>query len=88
MMQWLFENNETYKSYAKHLSDMRAKLSMSKISRIVPPNQRIMSRYMTLTPLFEWGVNMLKLLETNNLTKEEEKEKLSFLPAYNEFQNS
>jgi hypothetical protein len=84
MMQRIFENNETYKSYAKHLSDMRSQLSMSKVSRIVPPNQRIMSRYMNLTPLFEWGVNILKLLETNNLT-EEEKEKLSFLPAYNKF---
>jgi len=84
MMQRIFENNETYKSYAKQLSDMRAKLSMSKTARIVPPNQRIMSRYMNLTPLFEWGVNMLKLLKTNYLT-EEEKEKLSFLPAYNEF---
>jgi len=84
MMQRIFENNEMYKSYAKQLSDMRAKLSMSKTARIVPPNQRIMSRYMNLNPLFEWGVNMLKLLDTNNLT-EEEKEKLSFLPAYKEF---
>jgi hypothetical protein len=84
MMQRILENNEMYKSYAKELSDMRAKLSMSKTSRIVPPNQRIMSRYMNLTPLFEWGSNMLKLLVTNALT-EEEKEKLSFLPAYNNY---
>jgi len=84
MMQRIFENNEIYKSYAKLLSDMRTKLSLSKLSRILPPNQRVMSRYMNLTVVFEWGVNMLKLLETNNLT-EEEKEKLSFLPAYKEF---
>jgi len=84
MMQQIFENNEVYKTYAKSLSDMRTKLSLSKTSRFLPPNQRVISRYMNLTPLFEWGVNMLKLLETEYLT-DEEKEKLSFLPAYKEF---
>jgi hypothetical protein len=84
MMQKLFENNEFFKKYTKHLSDMRAKLSMSKYARIVPPNQRIMSRYMNLTPLFEWGVRMIKLLDTDHLTKEE-KEIVSFLREYKTF---
>ena len=84
MMQKLFENNEFFKKYTKHLSDMRAKLSMSKYARIVPPNQRIMSRYMNLTPLFEWGVRMIKLLDTDHLTKEE-KEILNFLREYKTF---
>lgn len=84
MMQHLFEEDETFKNYTKELSDMRAKLSMSKYARIVPPNQRIMSRYMNLTPLFKWGVKMLKLLENNYLT-EEECEKLKFLPQYKTF---
>ena len=57
---------------------MRAKLFMSKYARIVPQNQRIMSRNMNLTPLFDWGVNMINLLETNELT-DEEKEILNFL---------
>ncbi|MDR2719214.1 MAG: hypothetical protein LBC03_00180 [Nitrososphaerota archaeon] len=84
MMQKLFENNEFFKKYTKHLSDMRAKLSMSKYARIVPPNQRIMSRYMNLTPLFEWCVRMIKLLDTGHLTKEE-KEIVSFLREYKTF---
>jgi len=84
IMQHLFANNKKYKSYAKHLSKMRAKLSMSELARIVPPNQRIMSRYMNLTPLFEWGVKMLALLKMNELTKKE-KEQLYFLPACKKF---
>jgi len=84
IMQKLFENNETFKEYTKMLSDMRAKLSMSKFARIVPPNQRVMTRYMNLTPIFKWGSKMIDLLETNNLTNEE-KEKLIFLIQYKDF---
>jgi len=86
MMQKLLDNNENFKKYTKHLSDMRAKLSMSKYARIVPPNQRIMNRYMNLTPLFQWGARMIKLLDTEHLTKEE-KEILSFLWDYKTFVN-
>jgi hypothetical protein len=84
MMQKLFENNEIFKKYTKHLSEMRTKLSMSKYARIVPPNQRIISRYMNLTPLFQWGGRMIKLLDTENLTKEE-REMVSFLSEYKTF---
>lgn len=84
IMQQVFEDNSTFKSYTKELSDMRAKLSLSKVARIVPPNQRIMSRYMNLEPLFRWGNDMLKLLKTTELTAVE-KEKLTFLYAYEQF---
>lgn len=84
IMQQVFEDNPTFKSYTKELSDMRAKLSMSKVARIVPPNQRIMSRYMNLEPLFAWGNDMLKLLKTTELTAVE-KEKLAFLCTYEHF---
>ena len=84
IMQKVFENNELFISYTKELSGMRAKLSMSKYARIVPPNQRIMSRYMNLLPLFEWGIKMLKLIELDKLGVEE-KNKLSFLHDYREF---
>lgn len=84
MMQKLFENDETFTNYTKKLSEMRAKLSLSKYARIVPPNQRVMSRYMNLTPLFKWGVNMIKLLENNHLTDEECKI-LDFLPQNKTF---
>ena len=75
-----FENNCNLDDYTKILSSLRAKRSMSKIARIVPPNQRIMNRFMNLTPLFEWGVTMINLLDKNELT-EEEKMELSFLES-------
>jgi hypothetical protein len=80
----VFENNPLFNDYTKALSQLRAQKSMSKIARIVSPNQRIMSRFMNLTPLFKWGIKMLILLDNNELTKEE-KEALSFLEPYREF---
>jgi len=84
MMQSIFENDVHFSEYVKALSSLRAQKSMSKMARIVPPNQRIMSRWMNLTPLLEWGVKMIHLLEKNELT-EEEKTVLSFLKPLKEF---
>jgi hypothetical protein len=74
----VFEENEAFQTYTKALAAMRAKLSLSKQARIVPPKQRIMSRFMNLTPLFQWGIKMIKLMD-KKILQEEEEEKLSFL---------
>ena len=84
MMQSIFENDVHFTEYTKALSSLRAQKSMSKMARIVPPNQRIMSRWMNLTPLLEWGVKMIHLLDKNELTKDE-KTVLSFLKPLKEF---
>ena len=84
IIQKILEEEDVFKSFSKELSNMRAKLSLSKQARIIPPNQRIMSRYMNLTPIFEWSIKMLELLERDKLTIEE-KEKLAFLPEYKKF---
>jgi hypothetical protein len=74
----IYENDAIFIRYTKELASMRAKLSMSKYARIVPPNQRIMSRFMNLKPLFEWGVKMLELMDGGALSGEE-MEKLAFM---------
>ena len=84
IVQSVFKDDPLFVGYTKALSSLRAQRSMSKIARIVPPNQRVMSRYMNLTPLFEWGRKMIVLLDKNQLIQEE-KSALSFLKSYNEF---
>jgi hypothetical protein len=74
----IYENDAIFIRYTKELASMRAKLSMSKHARIVPPNQRIMSRFMNLLPLFGWGVKMLELMDKGALSGEE-MEKLAFM---------
>jgi hypothetical protein len=76
----VYEKNSLLNDYTKTLSSIRARKSMSKIARIVPPNQRIFNRFMNLTPLFEWGMKMIDLLDKKVLT-EEEQTVLSFLES-------
>jgi hypothetical protein len=75
------EKQPDFESYTKQLSGLRAKLSLSKYAHIVPPNQRIMSRFMNLPPLFHWGNRMLKLLDKQQLN-ESEQEKVEFVYQY------
>jgi DNA-binding transcriptional MerR regulator len=84
IIQSVFENNCLFNDYTKALSLFRTQKSVSKIARIVSPNQRVMSRFMNLTPLFEWGVKMIILLDSNQLTQEEQTA-LSFLKPYKAF---
>jgi len=84
MIKSVFEGNQHFEKYTKALSLLRAQKSMSKIARIVPPNQRIMCRFMNLLPLFEWGVKMIHLLDKNQLS-EAEKTALSFLESLRAF---
>jgi hypothetical protein len=84
IIQSVFKNNQLLDEYTKALSSLRAQKSMSKIARIVPPNQRIMNRFMNLTPLFKWGIKMIHLLDNNELT-DDEAAALSFLEPLREF---
>jgi len=77
----VFEGQDEFEAYTKKLSGLRAKLSMSKYAHIVPPNQRIMSRFMNLPPLFHWGNRILKLLDKKQLS-EQEIEKVGFVTEY------
>ncbi|MDR1339155.1 MAG: hypothetical protein LBK58_03765 [Prevotellaceae bacterium] len=74
----IYEKDEIFIQYTKELASMRARLSMSKYAQTVAPNQRIMSRFMNLLPLFEWSVRMLDLMDRGALSGEE-MEKLAFI---------
>ena len=45
IIQSVYEKNSLLDEHTKALSSLRAQKSMSKIARIVPPNQRIMNRF-------------------------------------------
>ena len=79
-----YEKDPVFESYTKHLSGMRGKLSLSKVAHLIPPNQRIVSRFMNLTPLFIWGEKTLRLIEKQKLNTQEF-EKVSFLLDYKAF---
>lgn len=79
----IYEKDVEFEAYTKHLSSLRGKLSLSKVAHLMPPNQRIISRFMNLTPLFVWGDKTLKLIESNKLNTLE-LEKVAFLLDFKE----
>jgi hypothetical protein len=83
-MKEVFAGYPDFEKYTRKLSSLRGKLSLSKFAGIIPPNQRIISRFMNLTPLFEWGARMLELLDKKRLTQEE-KQKVIFVQEYKDF---
>lgn len=82
----VLEKQDYFENYTKFLSGLRAKLTLSKFAHLIPPNQRMMSRFMNLTPLFRWGCKMLKLIEKGKL-KENEQEKIMYILQYKDFIN-
>lgn len=80
------EKQVDFENYTKFLAGLRTRLSLSKFAHLIPPNQRIMSRFMNLTPLFKWGFKMLKLLEKGKLN-DDEREKVAFILQYRELIN-
>jgi hypothetical protein len=79
-----FDKQADFEQYTKELVNMRTKLTLSKNAHIVPPNQRIMSRFMNLGPLFNWGNKMVNLLE-KGLLNQQEREKVSFIVEHKNF---
>lgn len=79
-----FDKHPEFERYTKELVNMRTKLTLSKNAHIVPPGQRIVSRFMNLGPLFNWGNKMINLLEKGMLN-EQEKEKASFIQVHKNF---
>jgi hypothetical protein len=84
IIQSVYEKNPLLDEYTKALSSLRTQKSVSKMARFVPPKQRVMNRFMNLTPLFEWGVKMIHLLDNNELI-DDEKAAFSFLEPLREF---
>jgi hypothetical protein len=84
-MAWLLKNiyhkDETFMSYSKEMSQMRFKGVVSDISHIIPPKQRVNSRFMNLDILSDWG---LKALNCLNIVEEGSKihQKLSWVKSY------
>lgn len=67
----LYDEDEQFKAYTKKLAQMRGALALSKVSHLLPPQQRVNSRFMNLVPIFEWGSAGLKSLSSGDISGEE-----------------
>ncbi len=77
----LLKNDTDFDAYCKKLAHLRGSMSLSKLSYILPPQQRVNSRFMNLKPIFDWGLSILKLIDDGKLNPME-KEKLMGVKAH------
>jgi len=59
-----YQNDPVFMAYSKEMTQMRFKHVCSDIAHVVPPKQRVDSRFMNLDILSDWGLKALNCLKT------------------------
>ncbi len=77
----LYKDDPVFRAYCEELAYLRGSMGLSNMSHILPPQQRVNSRFMNLKPIFEWGMAILKMLESET-SNASEKEKMLFIKDY------
>lgn len=85
LLKKMYENNESFISLTKEMSQMRFKCVCSDVSHIIPPKQRTNSRFMNLDILSQWGIKGLRCINSGKLKRTREYEKLQWLLKYKDF---
>lgn len=78
-----YKEDDAFQSYVTKMSKMRGALALSAVSHILPPNQRIHSRFMNLDVISDWGLKVLNYLNQGNESERTYKE-LDWVREYQE----
>jgi hypothetical protein len=81
ILKIIYTDEPLFIEYTKEMSKMRTALVLSNVAHILPPNQRINSRFMNLDVLSDWGSKVMTYLEKNE-TKKNEFQKLKWVKKY------
>ncbi|MCK5677704.1 MAG: hypothetical protein KAH72_04445, partial [Flavobacteriaceae bacterium] len=81
----IFEKNNDFIGYTKKLAYLRKTMALSKMAHILPPNQRVHSRFMNLKPIIDWGLSLINVYQDRTLLPVEFAEKLCGIVEYKEF---
>lgn len=75
-------NDAVWLAYKAAATDSIQQLKLSSIAHLAPPRQRTKDRMHSAFPLMQWGINVLKFLNTENLSDFKEIDKLEWLKSY------
>ena len=70
-LKQVYSEDVDFKEYTTKMAKMRGRLVLSDVSHVLPPNQKIHSRFMNLDILSDWGEKVLLYLDKNEKTKKE-----------------
>lgn len=75
-LEKIYKKNDEFIEYTYKMGQMRFKLCNSRYAHLIPPNQRSKSRFLNIDIISNWGMKVLKALETNTVSIEERKQLL------------
>jgi hypothetical protein len=90
LLQRELEKDARWTRFLGEVNQSRARLTLTDLACLVPPNLKGKARYMNLEPLTRWGRNMLAFLDNarvvpgQNVRNPAVEEKLGWLRAYRE----
>ena len=79
LIEQVYEKEEDFKSYCKHLSEVKIREVMRASSYLLPPRQRTIARFMNLSPILEWS---RKIIHNFSKLSEEEAKNFMFVKEY------
>ena len=84
LLKQMYKDDALFTEYTKEMAQMRFKYVCSDVSHIIPPKQRVNSRFMNLDILSQWGVKALNCMASVEADSKEYK-KLQWLLTYKGF---
>ena len=66
VVKHIYEQDSQFIGYTKKMACVRGSLCLSKVAHVLPPAQRVNSRFMNLKPISDWGQRVLHMFETTN----------------------
>lgn len=83
-LEKMFKNNVEYLELTKKMSEMRIKYAQTNAAHIIPPKQRVKSRYQNIKTISNWCIKTLKAIE-NGKIKGELYDKVKWILKYKQF---
>ena len=84
-VEHIYKEDLQFKEYTKQLAYLRGSQALSKMAHVLPSAQRVKARFMNLRPISDWGISVLKLLDTTNDQFKDEKENLAWVNGHRKF---
>jgi hypothetical protein len=85
ILKSIYAGNKEFQEFTTKTAQMRARLCCTSIAHIIPPKQRIHSRFMNVKTLSDWAMNALKIANqmTGELSQDQQRinEELSWIEA-------
>ncbi len=78
-----YKESPEFKKYTKAMHRMRITKSMSSVAHVVPPKQRVKSRYLNLHIISDWGIKVLNYL--NKTKKKDQIKELRWVLKHKDF---